>query len=69
MANLLIRDIRPLGEPAVDLLVRDGRIAAIGPGLTAEGVPEEPGGGLIAIPGLVEAHTHLDKRDCQLILH
>ena len=44
-----------------DLLNRDGRIAAIGPNLVAEGVTVEDGQGAIAIPALVEAHTHLDK--------
>ena len=59
--NLLIRDVRPWGAPATDLLIHAGRIARIGPDLPAEGVPVEDGRGCIAIPGLVEAHTHLDK--------
>jgi cytosine deaminase len=62
MASLIIRDCRPLGGPAADILVADGRIAAIGPGLAAPpGTPEEQGGGLLALPALVEGHTHLDK--------
>jgi len=59
--DLLIRKIRPWGAPATDMLVRGGRIARIGPDLAAEGVAVEDGGGAIALPGLVEAHTHLDK--------
>ena len=59
--NLLIRDVRPWGAPATDLLIHAGRIARIGPDLPTEGVPVEDGRGCIAIPGLVEAHTHLDK--------
>ena len=59
--NLLIRNVRPWGAPATDLLIHAGRIARIGPDLPAEGVPVEDGRGCIAIPGLVEAHTHLDK--------
>lgn len=59
-ASLLIRNVRPWGAAPVDILVRDGRIARIASGLAAEG-PVEDGGGTIAIPGLVEAHTHLDK--------
>ena len=59
--NLLIRNVRPWGAPATDLLIRDGRIARIGPNLPAEGAPVEDGGGCIALPGLVEAHAHLDK--------
>jgi cytosine deaminase len=54
--------VRPLGAAAVDVLVRDGRIAAVGPGLVSEpGVAEEEGGGALLLPGLVESHTHLDK--------
>ncbi|TNM63509.1 amidohydrolase family protein [Aliirhizobium smilacinae] len=61
MSDLLIKNARPMaGEPS-DILIRDGRIAAIGVGLAAEGVPTEEAGGRIAIPGLVDAHTHLDK--------
>lgn len=61
MPDLLIRDCRPMGGAPADLLIRGGRIAAIAPGLTAEGVEAVAGGGAIAIPGLVDAHTHLDK--------
>ncbi|MDB5859988.1 MAG: cytosine deaminase [Ramlibacter sp.] len=60
--DLLLRDVRPLGAAALDLLVRAGRIAALGPRLAAvPGVPQEQGGGALLLPGLVEAHTHLDK--------
>jgi cytosine/adenosine deaminase-related metal-dependent hydrolase len=59
--DLLIRNIRPWGAPATDLLIRGGHIADIGPGLAADGIATEDGGGAIALPGLVEAHTHLDK--------
>lgn len=59
---LLLRDVRPLGTAAVDLLVQEGRIAAIGPALEAEaGCVVEEGGGALLLPGLVEGHTHLDK--------
>ena len=61
MTDLLIRNLRPMGAPATDLLIRDGRIAAIASGIDAPGIAAEDAGGAIAIPGLVEAHTHLDK--------
>ena len=35
--DLLLRDVRPMGGAAVDLLIRDGRIAEIGAGLDAPG--------------------------------
>ena len=58
--TLLIRNVRPAGSPATDVLVRDGRIAAIGAGATGGDATFDAGGRLM-IPGLVEAHTHLDK--------
>lgn len=59
--DLLIRNVRPMGGETVDLLVTGGRIARMAAGIDAPGVPVEDGGGALAIPGLVEAHTHLDK--------
>ncbi len=58
--TLLIRNVRPAGGAATDVLVRDGRIAAIGAGATGGDATFDAGGRLM-IPGLVEAHTHLDK--------
>lgn len=61
-SSLLLREVRPLGGDAVDLLVQAGRIAAVGPGLQAPaGCAVEEGGGALLLPGLVEGHTHLDK--------
>jgi len=61
MSRLLLRDVRPLGGDAADILIEHGRIAAIGAGLDASGALEEPGHGLLALPAFVEGHTHLDK--------
>lgn len=61
MPNLLLRNVRPYGGAASDLLIRDGRIAGIGNFEPDAGMPVEDGGGAIAIPGLIDAHTHLDK--------
>jgi cytosine/adenosine deaminase-related metal-dependent hydrolase len=61
-ASLLIRNGRPLVGAVADVLVTDGVIAAIGPNLAAPaGTPVEDAGGALVLPGLVEAHTHLDK--------
>ena len=57
----VIRNCRPMGGAATDLLVRDGRIVGIGAGLAAAGAAIEDAQGALLIPGLVEAHTHLDK--------
>jgi cytosine deaminase len=62
MTALLIRGCRLPGGEAADILVRDGHIAAIGPGLDAPpGAAVEEAGGLLALPAFVEGHTHLDK--------
>ncbi|MEK1945558.1 MAG: cytosine deaminase, partial [Ensifer adhaerens] len=61
MSNLLIRNVRPHGGAPTDILIRNGKIEAIGQNLQADGLAIEDGRGHIAIPGLVEAHTHLDK--------
>ena len=61
-ACLLLRNSRPLGGALADVLVIDGVIAAIGAGLAAPvGTAVEDAGGALVLPGLVEAHTHLDK--------
>lgn len=60
MTALLLRNVRLLGEEATDVLLRDGRVA--GPASSApEGTPVLEGRGRLLLPGLVEAHTHLDK--------
>lgn len=60
MTSLLLRNVRPLGGAARDVLILDGAFAE--PGEPApQGTPEIDGEGSILIPGLVEAHTHLDK--------
>ncbi|MET3892500.1 cytosine/adenosine deaminase-related metal-dependent hydrolase [Bosea sp. OAE506] len=60
-ASLLLRDVRPFGGAATDILIEDGRIARVAPAIAAPGVLVEEGRGEIVVPGLVEAHTHLDK--------
>jgi len=61
MTDLVIRNVRPLGKAATDIAISNGRITAIAPGLPASGAAEEDGGGALLLPGLIEAHTHLDK--------
>jgi dihydroorotase len=55
----LITGARPYGEDAADILVEDGRIAAIGESLTVPGADVVDAAGLVALPGLVDLHTHL----------
>lgn len=62
MSSLLIRNVRPMGASPVDVLVQEGRVAALGTALAAPaGTAVEEGGGALLLPGLVEGHTHLDK--------
>jgi len=62
MQDLMIRGGRPWGAQTADIAVRNGRIAAIGTDL-----PAAPGDevidarGCLVIPGLVDAHAHIDK--------
>ena len=57
---LLLRGIRPYGAgDLVDLLVRDGVIAELSSGVDGAGAEVIDGGGLVALPGLVDLHAHL----------
>ncbi|MGD0205865.1 MAG: dihydroorotase, partial [Dehalococcoidia bacterium] len=42
-----------------DVLIREGRIAAVGPGVAAEAGRVIDAAGLIVCPGLVDIHCHL----------
>jgi cytosine deaminase len=53
--------VRPAGGPPVDLVVRDGRIAAIGERPVDWDGPTVDGGGALLLPGLVDGHAHIDK--------
>ncbi|CAN7545492.1 amidohydrolase family protein [Rhizobium sp. LjRoot254] len=57
-ADILVRNVRPLGGELTDLLIRNGRFSE---GPIEGAVTEIDGAGQIALPGFVEAHTHLDK--------
>jgi cytosine deaminase len=59
--DLHLTNVRPMGGPPANLHVRDGRIVAVGPGVGGDGLTPLDGGGALLLPGLVEAHTHIDK--------
>ena len=62
MADLLIRNVRPMAGATADILIRDGRIARMAPAIEpAPGMAVEDGRGAIALAPFVEAHVHLDK--------
>lgn len=52
--------VRPAGGETTSVLVRDGRIQALGVP-APEGVPVVDAGGALLLPGLIDAHAHLDK--------
>jgi dihydroorotase len=54
MSSYLLKGVSVLGGEPTDLLLRDGRIVA-------DGKPDEviDAAGLVALPGLVDLHTHL----------
>ncbi|MEE9209767.1 MAG: amidohydrolase family protein [Kiloniellales bacterium] len=61
--DLILRNLRLVegaAEVETDVGIAEGRIAAIGPGLSAEAEAIDLEGRL-AVPGFVESHIHLDK--------
>ena len=75
MTSYLIRGARPLGGAPVDLLLRDGVIADIGSdldtSLDAGDTTVVEAQGLVALPGLVDLHTHLrepGREDAETVL-
>ena len=68
--TVLLKNVRPYGEDSVDILVKDGLIASVGADLssTAQTIDAT---GLIALPGLVDLHTHLrepGREDTETVL-
>jgi dihydroorotase len=55
----VVRGARLLGGDPTDLLLREGRVEDVGSGLDAAGATVLDAGGLVALPGLVDLHTHL----------
>jgi dihydroorotase len=60
MSEYVVRGARVPGAEPADLLIRDGRIAEVGGHLSgARGAELVDAAGLVALPGLVDLHTHL----------
>ncbi|AZS43829.1 Dihydroorotase [Microbacterium oleivorans] len=57
--SILIRGARIQGGDAADILIENGVITGLGSGLSASGARTVNADGLIALPGLVDLHTHL----------
>lgn len=62
MADLWIQNVRVGTTPeSVDIVIRDGRIATVGDPPSEWPGPTIAGEGLLALPGLVDGHAHIDK--------
>ncbi|RJK96754.1 dihydroorotase [Vallicoccus soli] len=59
MSERVYRGARPLGGEPADLLVRGEVLAEVGPAGTLSGAEVVDVDGLVALPGLVDLHTHL----------
>ncbi|WP_019900220.1 dihydroorotase [Salinispora arenicola] len=59
MTAYLITNVSVLGAAPTDLLIRGGVVAEAGTGLAAPDAVVVNGTGLVALPGLVDLHTHL----------
>lgn len=62
---MLLMNVRPWGGPAADITIDDGVITAIDPAVGDRPGTDRPGvvdgRGLLALPGLTNAHAHVDK--------
>ncbi|MFI6710832.1 amidohydrolase [Nonomuraea sp. NPDC050478] len=62
MTDVLLRGGRPWGvNGPADVLVRDGVIEVVAPSVEAPGARVVDVAGQLVLPGLVDAHCHLDK--------
>ncbi|KGA19237.1 dihydroorotase [freshwater metagenome] len=69
MTSYVIKDVAILDGKPTDIVVKDGVIAEIGKGLSADQTVD--GSGCIALPGLVDLHTHLrepGREDAETVL-
>lgn len=68
--TIVLRGARPYGEAAVDIVVSDGVIVDLAAAGTADGEIIDADG-LVALPGLVDLHTHLrepGREDAETVL-
>lgn len=64
MPDLLLTNVRPMAGEPVNILVSGETIATVGPdlaGRAASGTTTIDGRGMLALPGFVNAHAHVDK--------
>ncbi|XYJ11410.1 amidohydrolase family protein [Telluria sp. B2] len=60
--DLVVRNASlPDGRTGIDIAVREGRIAELGPALALQGAQEVDAGGDLVTPPFVDAHFHMDS--------
>ncbi|BCJ30569.1 dihydroorotase [Actinocatenispora sera] len=59
MSSFVLAGARILGAEKTDIVITDGVVAEVGPGASAPGATRIDADGLVALPGLVDLHTHL----------
>jgi len=59
MSDLVLHGVRPLGADPVDVVIMGDRIREVVPAGTGSATRAIDADGLIALPGLVDLHTHL----------
>jgi len=71
MSSQVLRNVRPFGEDAVDIVIDEGLIVAIAEPGSGSGPVVFECADLIALPGFVDLHTHLrepGREDAETIL-
>ncbi|MGW1427826.1 amidohydrolase [Streptomyces sp. NPDC002431] len=62
MADVILTNVRPWGGAPADIVVSGGEIRSVRPAGPAPGDGDHlDGGGLLALPGFINAHAHVDK--------
>ena len=57
----LLANVRLADGSRADIRMAGGAIEEVGPGLDPAGAGRIDGGGLLALPGMIDGHVHLDK--------
>ena len=71
MSAYVIKGANILGDKVADIAIENGIITAIGSDLSVDGATEIEATGLMALPGLVDLHTHLrepGREDAETVL-
>ena len=71
MSAYVIKGANILGDKVGDIAIDNGIITAIGEDLSVDGATEIEATGFIALPGLVDLHTHLrepGREDAETVL-